>query len=415
MAQEVVSTLFGFNPLDAQKEREQEDFIRSYKYAQLDPLQQTAFLGAQGANMFARGSDQMRRGIFNIQDPQMKEAALLDAEFKSLQQEGIDPTSSEGASMLAQRLNAAGASPQTIERVLQMSRQSMGQEAEIASKFALAGQRSREKAAADPVQQMARTGKYTPESLAKYAESRDFRDLEFADKTNTRPEVPETQAEREIYAELVKQFGPLEGARRFTAWKDERDMKKGAAKAPRVQIDNRIPGMKTATDIPKFRNDILQSIKPYRTAVDAAEDAIAQANLAITQNNFGASGALARSLAKSVGEGQISNADVAAFGLDPSLVGRVSDVLSRLASGTPTKDTLRQLRQVAEVVRQKNLQRENAELARQREVAELSRDSDGTPLYKPDELDKLFSTVRPTGKSGKTRTTASGVTYTVED
>lgn len=130
---------------------------------------------------------------------------------------------------------------------------------------------------------------------------------------------------------------------------ETRGLKK--AQAGKTVVD--LSGLKDAGDITGLRKDLQAITKPYQDQSDAAGDAISLADMAIKQNNFAAVASLSRSLAKAAGETQLSGRDVEAFGIDPSLVGRVADTVSRLSQSRPTVDTLTKLRQLAEALKKK--------------------------------------------------------------
>jgi hypothetical protein len=146
-------------------------------------------------------------------------------------------------------------------------------------------------------------------------------------------------------------------------------------------------------------------LKPYRDAVNAADSAIALADDVLKTGNFASASALSRQLAKASGETQLSRADVEAFGGDPSLIGMVSDTVSRLASGTPTEDTTRKLKQLAQIIKKKNQALEDNEIKQTQRTAELS------GLYKPEQIKEVF-TLRGNAPT-TTRKTKSGVEYSV--
>ena len=96
------------------------------------------------------------------------------------------------------------------------------------------------------------------------------------------------------------------------------------------------------------------------------------------------------------------------FGGDPSLIGMVSDVASRLTTGTPTADTTRRLKQLAQIIKKKNQALENNEVRQTQRTAEMS------GLYTPEQVREVF-TLRGNTPSPSTsiRRTKSGVEYTV--
>jgi len=131
--------------------------------------------------------------------------------------------------------------------------------------------------------------------------------------------------------------------------------------------------------------------------------------MAIKNNNFAAVASLSRSLAKAAGETQLSGKDVEAFGIDPSLVGRVADTVSRLSQSRPTVDTLTKLRQLAEALKKKAESRVSIEEQQLQETARVS------GQFTEPQINTVFRRRPAQTPKQNTRTTRSGITYTVEN
>lgn len=144
MASEIIKGLFGFSPQELSQQQENQDYVKAMNFARLDPLQQTSFLGMQGINSATRGLGGAARELFGIQDPEVKENSLLEQNARELLSSGVDPMSSQGLSALIQKMNAAGARPQTLERLSYALQNSRLNEAKLNSEQALAAQRMRE-------------------------------------------------------------------------------------------------------------------------------------------------------------------------------------------------------------------------------------------------------------------------------
>lgn len=159
------------------------------------------------------------------------------------------------------------------------------------------------------------------------------------------------EADRASVANFGKPFSQLSQTQAKVI--DDLLEERGLKKAKAGKTDVVLPGVEKAGDVVGLREGLQKITKPYQDQADAAGDAIDLANMAIKSNNFAAVSSLSRSLAKAAGETQLSSRDVEAFGIDPSLVGRVSDTVSRLATSRPTVDTLTKLRQLAEALKKK--------------------------------------------------------------
>lgn len=157
----------GFTPAQAQA---RVDEARAMQFAQLNPSQQRTMLGMQAATGLGRSLS----GLFGVQqeDPLMKMATQLRATLREQ-----DMETSEG--VLKAYRAVKDINPGIAEGLLKRYSELRKQEAELESTKALTAQRSREKQAADPKEQFARTNadKFTPESLQAFMESGKFSDL----------------------------------------------------------------------------------------------------------------------------------------------------------------------------------------------------------------------------------------------
>jgi hypothetical protein len=205
----------------------------------------------------------------------------------------------------------------------------------------------------------------TPEWTAAYNEK--------LNELTTKPEKAMAygpEAERVAKGQFGKPFNQLTQAEA-----NQVDMlleARGLTKAKAGKTDLVLPGVAKAGDVTGLRKDLQAITKPYQDQADAAGDAVDLANMAIKSNNFAAVSSLSRSLAKAAGETQLSRNDVEAFGVDPSLVGSVSDTVSRLAQSRPTVDTLTKLRQLAEALKKKAESRISIEEQQLQDTARVS-------------------------------------------
>lgn len=160
------SGLFGGN-LTPEEQQRQLIETRAAQFAQMAPSQQLAFMGYKAGTNLGQGLAQAA-GV-DIQDPMIKRATQL----RQLAQ-GIDVTSVEGLQQYAARLQQAGFNAEANQ---------LGQQILAARKTeSEITKNQRERAGADPFEQLLRTGKYTPASLAKYKKSGDPADLETVEK-----------------------------------------------------------------------------------------------------------------------------------------------------------------------------------------------------------------------------------------
>jgi hypothetical protein len=182
MATADLSGLFGGN-LTPEEQQRQLTEARAAQFANLAPSQQLAFMGYKAGAGLGQGLAQAA-GV-DIQDPTIKRANAL----RQLSQ-GIDVTSVEGLQQYAVRLQQAGFNAEANQ---------LGQQILAARKTESEITRNeRERKGLDPFEQLLRTGKYTPKSLAEYKKTGDPASLELLEK--------ETKAN-------IKEIGVAEGTR----------------------------------------------------------------------------------------------------------------------------------------------------------------------------------------------------------
>lgn len=401
---------------------------RAAQFAQLDPNQQLGMMAYKAGSGLGTGL----AGAFgvDVQDPTIKRATKL-RELASQ----YNTNTAAGLRQMADALRATDP-----DMALQLSQKAAAMDlesAKLSSEQALAAQRSREKEAADPFQKLIESGKYTPSSVKKYKDSGNPADLVIYEKADVSAkdktffelakkaspssvskainadndisllEIPEN-VKISTYGQILKDSGVQEGSAEFKAkMKAFADAELEATKKGRgTNITNVLP--KSAKDITELRKDVQALTKPYQDQSDAAETAIEFADMAL-KDNFASFAALRQSLAKAAGDTQISNRDVQAFGIDPSLVGTVTDTISRLSTGTPTKDTINKLKQVAMALKKKA----DARIKLEEDQTIATARASGN--YPKEQLDTLFRRRPAQGGGANTRTTRSGVKYTVEN
>jgi len=144
---------------------------RAAQFAQLNPNEQLGMMAYKAGSGVGTGL----AGAFgvNVQDPMIQRATRL--------RELAGQYNTNTAAGLRQMADALRT--QDPDMALQLSQRAAAMDLEaskIQAEQALAAQRSREKAAADPFQKLVEGGKYTTESLKKYQESGNVADLVLA-------------------------------------------------------------------------------------------------------------------------------------------------------------------------------------------------------------------------------------------
>lgn len=171
MATDIVQGLFGLTPEAYQAEQNRQAQAEALRFAQLDPFQQANY----GLYMGGRQLGGLVGQALGAQDPQLQMISKTQSLLR-----GINP--SDEASIEAGIQEAAQFNPQLAFSLKDTLQQLRLNKSKIGAEAALTEQRLREKKAADPFEQLLRTAKYTPASLAKYKDSGNPADLELSEK-----------------------------------------------------------------------------------------------------------------------------------------------------------------------------------------------------------------------------------------
>ena len=184
MAESMIGSLFGLSPEMYGEQQRVGAMNEGIALANLNPAARGAAMTYAGA----KGLGGAIAGAMGVQDPQLK---LISARQQILGQlDQTDPTSLlNGAKTLAQMGDQQGAFA-----LAEYARKAQ-------SEMALAQQRLREKASADPFQKLLEAAKYTPQSLADYQRSGNPQDLVLVEKPG-----------KEVAAN-IKEIGVAEGSR----------------------------------------------------------------------------------------------------------------------------------------------------------------------------------------------------------
>jgi hypothetical protein len=167
---------------------------------------------------------------------------------------------------------------------------------------------------------------------------------------------------------------------------------------------------KNLKSVGEVRQQFTTNVKPYITAANAAEQAEAMIDQA-SKGNFQGWRAAITQLAKSVGDSQISRAEIEAYGIDPSLIGSIVDRTSIFFSGTPSQDTINGAKKIATLVKKVNQDRAIQE---QGTFLELAKQAEG---YNPNTAPRFFElpfspTIAVVNDQGvREGTTSSGTKY----
>lgn len=380
---EVVNSLFGITPESLMAEREKALQTQAMQYAQADPFQRATAAIYSGANRLGGAVG----GLLGAQDPEMMRIQQRQGVLQNL--DLTNPESLKQGIQAAMQNKDYQLVSELTNRYQQRTAAELAArktEAEITAKTA-----EKKSFSVGDKAFLALAAKATPASVKAAQDAGN--DISLLD-------VPEAE-KVSTYGQVLKDAGLTPGTPEF-----QKQMQafaaaelEGTKQGKGAKITNVLPGVGKAGDVTGLRKDLQAITKPYQDQSDAAQDAIELADMALKSNNFAAVSSLSRSLAKAAGETQLSRADVEAFGIDPSLVGRVSDTISTLTQGRPTADTLTKLRQLSEALKKKADSRISVEEQQLQDTARVS------GLFTEPQINTVFRR-RPSSAPAKTAFTS---------
>ena len=343
MATDIVGGLFGITPEMYQQNVGEDILNQGVKMGQLAP---DAF---GRANVYA-GAAQIGRGIsgaMGAEDPQLKLISMRNAIFNR-----TDPNDPESLARAASEL--APFDPQGANALANQAR-------EAALKIAQATRFSREGRALSVGQDVLKA-----ETEAAYRAA--IREIKGREQT------PENAAALQVYEDKLaaltrtKEAAPLD----IQKAQDYRKalIKDGAPAAQIAEVDRYIKGLEggrgTTVTMPEIKlpTDINALARGYEEAIrddvnvkNLSFNAKGLINQAATSNNPSAWEAARTQVAKAVGEGKLSNEDIARTGVDPTLIGGVRDWIDKKVTGVPDQKTQQALYVVASYLEKNASQR----------------------------------------------------------
>jgi hypothetical protein len=370
----VVQSLFGPTPEQIQAQQRAAMQQEALQFSQMSPMQQAQYGIFSGANMLGGGI----ASAMVYKDP-----AIKAAEERKGMLGGVtlgDPASLRDA---AQKAWQAG-NYEVSQGLLKQAQEMEESTAKISADKALAGQRSRE---ANPVMELVKTGKYTPQSLQKFAQTGDVADLEF--KESERGISFSTDAQevaRELYGKAFGELTPTEAAAVNTTVQKRKEARAASGASRTTNV------LKPATDVAGQISSFQKLTEPQREMLRSAETAKSMINEASKANNSQAWEAARTQVAKAIGESKLSNEDIRRTGMDPRLIQGAMDWINKKVEGVPNQDIMRQLFAVATLLEQTSTERINATAIQARNVARS--------VGMEGDIDLLFPTVGSGGSQG---------------
>lgn len=253
----IVQGLFGVDPAQYQQQQQIQQSNANVQLAQLDPLQRANYSLMQGGTQLGNAGMQ----LLGAQDPMLKKASDL----KQIASQ-FDTTTPEGLTQMAQVAMKAGYNNEAQRAIAAAQKMKLDQ--------ATIYQKSGEN-----MQALLSSGKYTPESVAAYSQTRDPSQLVLIDKGLTGAALDKVSAAEQNISNLGATNTDID------IWMTKVDPKaKGGPKVtfgPLSSVEHGVTGMlgsptENALDQDSLRrfvareaNDILQAAKGTQTEGDA--------------------------------------------------------------------------------------------------------------------------------------------------
>lgn len=218
----IVQGLFGIDPEAMQAQREAALQREAFNFAQLSPQQQAQMGFYTAGSRLGTGL----AGLMGAKDPEMERLRMRQSLMQDV--DANDPMSLRQAAAKAQSSGDYSAAMELVNRATAVEKAL----ADISKTRAETIRALREKEAADPLQKLIETGRYTPKSVAKYKESGNIADLEPTDKT------PSFGTDAEVAARALygKPFASLDQAEAAEVMKQIQQAGEKKAKAGATNI-----------------------------------------------------------------------------------------------------------------------------------------------------------------------------------
>jgi hypothetical protein len=314
MATDIVGGLFGITPEMYQRDQNILALKQAAELGQMDPF-------ASARTSLIYGGRQLA-GALGAQDPQLQIISARNAVMRE-----VDPNNPESIMAGAQKL--AQVDPEGATRLANYARDAQVQLSQVTRNL-------RERQGLDPVQQIIRSGKYTPQSISEYEKTGDITRLALVEKPDKEQRFG---IDREALSEekFGMSFASLTQEQKATVNKLIEDQKGTVADKGAVKVYP--PGAPVAQkDWMDFRKfvDSNPTMKKTSALISEAPSAFDTINR-ITGNDIAAK-ALPATLARLTGEtGPLSKADIQRFARTGGLDDRLAQSATEFFSGRGTK------------------------------------------------------------------------------
>jgi hypothetical protein len=313
MADSIVGGLFG-TPQEYQAQQNQQALAQSAQLGQLDPFSSARTSLIYGGRQLA--------GALGGQDPQLQLISMRNAVLRE-----VNPNDPDSLMSGAQRL--AQFDPQGASALANQARAAQVQLSQVTRNL-------RERQGLDPVQQIIRSGKYTPQSISEYEKTGDITRLALVEKPDKEQRFG---IDREALSEekFNMSFASLTQEQKAVINKAIEDQKGTIADKGAVKVYP--PGAPVAQkdwmDFRKFvdSNPTMKKTSALISEAPSAFDTISR----VTGNDIAAK-ALPATLARLTGEtGPLSKADIQRFARTGGLDDRLAQSATEFFSGRGTR------------------------------------------------------------------------------
>jgi hypothetical protein len=328
---------------------------QAMQYAQADPFQRASASLYRGGNQLGGAIG----GMLGAQDPEM-----MRLQQRQSMLQGLDLTNPES---LKEGIQAAMQNKdyQLVSELTNRYQAANKSALDARVQESVITKNQRERAAADPLQQLLRSGKYTPASVDAYEKSGKISDLDTIDKAD-----PTALTETSEGVFLVN---------KLTGEKISR-----VGSAPQRGTNIKVaPELKMAPDVVGAVNAADKATEKEVAMLDSAKLAKTLINETAKSNNSQTWEAARTTIAKSVGESKLSNEDIRRTGVDPRLVQGALDWVNKKIEGVPNADIQKQLFVLGSVLENSASARYDAKINRFRGAAEAARFPGNPSTYFP--------------------------------
>jgi hypothetical protein len=250
---DIVNSLFGIDPAALQQQRAATDTAQAFRFAQLDPLQRANMAIYQGSAGIGRGITQLMGG-----DEQLNKATKV----RQLASQ-FDMTNPEGIGQFAQAV--APFAPDVAQAAIKRRDEMRLSSANIAQK------------SGENLNSLLASGKYTPESMAAFRQTRNPADLELVEKGKT---IGLSVDGQQVYQSGNEQYILGEGGQRLPYYG------RLESKTPKTEI-KLPPGPKNVLEIDKEDAKVLlKNRNSLEQSIPLLENSITQLDKGIIGGTF---------------------------------------------------------------------------------------------------------------------------------